>query len=193
MATYKTKYSQFIVNSSKQLPYTIHDDIIVLNLNASITKKVNLSKLINILGTALETSNKVNLCNYASLLFKLELNYNSDASLDLIEDIVNCIKEEFDDIELMQNNMENCGEIDCQPISTMVSFDSENNIIYANSIITDSLKKLGYVDNQLYSVIDYSIDLREIFPTDILLTLPVATEKNKQQYTKIKDIILGDN
>lgn len=193
MATYKTKYSQFVVNSSKQLPYTIHDDIIVLNLNASITKKVNLSKLINILGTALETSNKVNLCNYASLLFKLELNYNSDASLDLIEEIVNCIKEEFDDIELMQNNMENCGEIDCQPISTMVSFDSENNIIYANSIITDSLKKLGYVDNQLYSVIDYSIDLREIFPTDILLTLPVATEKNKQQYTKIKDIILGDN
>ena len=77
MAQYKEKYKQVVINSIKHPSYYLFGDVVVLNLNACFVKRNNFIKFLLIVKEALELSNKVNLCNLASLCYKLNISYES--------------------------------------------------------------------------------------------------------------------
>ena len=90
---------------------------------------------------------------------------------------------------IVQNNVYNYGEIDMKPIDKLVSFDPTHDIIYCNNILIECLKVLGYVDNQLYDIIDFSKNLRHVIPEDLADKLPIQNKKNSGCYQMIKELL----
>lgn len=184
---YKQKTKQYIINAVKQPPYLVLDDLVVLNLNANFPKKDNFSKLHSNLKEIKQLCNTINLCNLGSLCYKFNMDYASQETLDFVKSIINTIKEEG--FTIVQNNMLNCGEIDMKPINKLISYDKEHNIIYCNSVLLDCLSILGYVDNQLYDIVDFSKNLRMIIPPDLEGHLPIETKKTLGCYNMIKEML----
>lgn len=184
---YKQKTKQYIINAAKQPPYLVLDDIVLLNLNANFPKKDNFNKLHTNLKEIKQITNTLNLCNLASLCYKFNMDYASQETLDFIKNIIGIIKQE--QFNIVQQNMLNCGEIDMKPISKLVSYDKEHNIIYCNSVLLDCLNILGYVDNQLSDVIDFCKNLRIIIPPDLEQHLPIETKKTLGCYNMIKEML----
>ena len=125
MAQYKEKYKQIVINSAKGPAYYFKKDIAVFNLNACFTKKNNYVKFMSVIKEVLEHTNKINLCNLASLCYKLNIPYNSEECYEMISKVINLIKNDFPDIVLLQNNIECYGEIDLQPIHTLIQYDRD--------------------------------------------------------------------
>ena len=125
MAQYKEKYKQIVINSAKGPAYYFKKDIAVFNLNACFTKKNNYVKFMSAIKEVLEHTNKINLCNLASLCYKLNIPYNSEECYEMISKIINLIKNDFPDIVLLQNNIECYGEIDLQPIHSLIQYDRD--------------------------------------------------------------------
>ena len=184
---YKQKTKQYIINSAKQPAYFIQDDFIILNLNANFPKKDNFSKLNSNLRELKSFGNVINLCNLASLCYKFEMEYASQETLDCVKKIVKIIKDH--NFTIVQNNVYNYGEIDMKPIDKLVSFDPTHDIIYCNNILIECLKVLGYVDNQLYDIIDFSKNLRHVIPEDLADKLPIQNKKNSGCYQMIKELL----
>lgn len=184
---YKQKNKQYIINASKQQPYFCKNDYIVFNLSASFQRKDNLSKFVTNLKEAREFSDKINLCNLSSLCYKLGIIYASQETLDFVKKIIDLVKEQ--DFKILQNNILNYGEIDMRPFSKLVSYDEEHGIIYTNSVLIDCLKIIGYSDNQLYDIIDFTKDLKQIIPPDLIEELPIETKKTLGCYNMIKEMI----
>lgn len=185
---YKQKYKQYIMNAAKNPPYFCKEDCIVFNLNANFSKRDNFSKFDVYLKECRDLGSKINLCNLASLCYKLRINYASIDTLNFVKQIVNRIKNETD-LQIVQENVFNCGETDMKPLENLVSFDLQHDIIYANWIILDCLSILGYTDNQLYEVVDFSKDLKEVLPTDLINSLPIMNRKNAGCYNMIKELL----
>ena len=125
MAQYKEKYKQIVINSAKGPAYYFKKDIAVFNLNACFTKKNNYVKFMSAIKEVLEHTNKINLCNLASLCYKLNIPYNSEECYEMISKIINLIKNDFPDIVLLQNNIECYGETDLQPIHSLIQYDRD--------------------------------------------------------------------
>lgn len=187
--SYKNKYNQYVISASRQLVYTLHQDVILFNLNACFIREGNFSRYLSAVSEALEFGNKLNLCNFASLCYKLDIEYSSKNALDFVAKLLEVTKSEFPDVTITQCGLYNCGEVDMRPISNGLKYDPIERIIYVNSIIIDALKKLGYVSSQLYDILDYCSDLSQIIPSDMLKMLPLATEQNNAQYKNICKLI----
>ena len=56
-------------------------------------------------------------------------------------------------------------------------------------ILIECLKVLGYVDNQLYDIIDFSKNLRHVIPEDLADKLPIQNKKNSGCYQMIKELL----
>ena len=125
MAQYKEKYKQIVINSAKGPAYYFKKDFAVFNLNACFTKKNNYVKFISSIKEVLEHTNKINLCNLASLCYKLNILYNSEECSEMISKIINMIRTDFPEVVLLQNNVECYGEIDLQPIHSLIQYDRD--------------------------------------------------------------------
>lgn len=189
MAKYKEKYKQIIINAAKQPTYYFKDDVVVFNLNSCFTKLNNFARFTTCLKEALEERNKLNLCNLASLCHRLNMEYTSQECLDFIQKVKDTIVKEFPNVEIMQSGICTCEEVDLQPISKVIKLDSENNTVYVNVILVDSLNILGYANNQIYSILDFTKDFNIILPKDVKSTLPINTPKAIEQYEKIRGIL----
>lgn len=188
---YKARSKQYVTNSLKQPLYYYKDDYVIMNLNSCITKRDNYTKFVTAL-KEIENVEKVNLCNLASLCYKFEIPYASQETLDLVTKIKELIIKDTD-LKITQDNIENCGEIDMQPIKQLAAFDKVNDVIYTNSILLEALKILGYTENQLYDIIDFTKDMREVLPQDIIDTLPIVSGRNNGCYKLIKEIVCSQD
>ena len=186
--TYKVKPKQYIINAAKQPQYYFTDDYVVINLNACFPKKGNYVKFLSCLKEIRGYGRKLNLCNLASLCYKLQMGYASQDTIDFVHKIYTYITNETDFI-VTQDNILSFGEVDMCPLHTLMSYNDKDNIIYANSILVDCLKLLGFVDTQLYDIIDYSKNLRDILPPDLIDTLPIANKYTLGCYERIKQIL----
>lgn len=189
MAQYKEKYKQVVINSIKHPSYYLFGDVVVLNLNACFVKRNNFIKFLLIVKEALELSNKVNLCNLASLCYKLNIPYESEDCIEFVRDIVNKLKGEYPDIQFVQNGINNCGEIDLQPFYNLIRLDTQHNYIFINYVLLECLKTLGYVNCQIWEILELTKDFNHIIPWDLLRTLPISTPNTQQQYQKILEIL----
>lgn len=189
MAQYKEKYKQVVINSLKYPPYYLIGDVVVINLNACFIKRNNFVKFFLILKEALELSNKINFCNLASLCYKLNILYESEECLQFLEEIVDKIKAEHPHVEFVQNGVSNCGEIDVQPIYNLIRVDTEQNYIFINYVLLECLKVLGYVNCQVWEILELTKDFNHIIPWDLRKTLPISTQQTRQQYQKILEIL----
>lgn len=186
--TYKVKPKQYITNPAKQPQYFFYADYIVLNLNACFPKKGNYLKFLNCLKELKGLGTKLNLCNLASLCYKLQIPYASQETLDFVQKLVNYIKQDTDFV-ITQDNITSFGEIDMKPFSYLISHDNQNNIVYTNSTLVDCLKILGFVDTQLFDILDYTKNLVDVIPPDLINELPIATKTTLGCYEMIKEIL----
>ena len=58
--SYKNKYNQYVISASRQLVYTLHQDVILFNLNACFIREGNFSRYLSAVSEALEFGNKLN-------------------------------------------------------------------------------------------------------------------------------------
>lgn len=191
MASYKQRVQQIIMNSSKQLPYTILEDVTILNLNTCFIKKASYSKLSSILKELVPNmkNNKLNLCNLASLCYKLGIKYDSDECLEFVYSIVNYIKKEYPQLELVQNGINNCEETDMRPLTNLMRMEKKTMTIYVNSVLLECLKNLGYVESQMFTIVDYTRNLKNVIPVDLLQELPIMNKRTILYYKAIKRIL----
>ena len=184
----KQKTKQFIINSAKQPVYTIRNGIILFNLNACFIKQNNYARFETMVRESLSHGvKKLNLGNLAALCYKLDMDYCSKATLDFVKIITTIIKQHK--AELVQENIRSYGEVDMQPIDTLISYDSFNNIIYINSVLVECLKILGYVDSQIGDILTVTRDFRKVLPIDLIAELPIANTRTLSAYEEIKEVL----
>lgn len=189
MAQYKEKYKQIVINSTKGTPYFIRDGIMVINLNSCINKRNNYVKYMSTLKSVFEITNKINFCNFASLCYKLHISYNSDDAKCLLQEIIDITKQNYPNVEFIQNNISNQGEVDIQPLDNLLKFDKQNNYIYVNYVLLECLKILGYVNCQIVDIIKLTNNLNLVIPKDIINTLPITSNVNMEQYNMFKEML----
>ena len=115
------------------------------------------------------------------------MKYASQQTLDFIQKVINVCKD--NGFEILQDNVLSFGEIDMRPFKTLISYDNEHEILYTNMVLMDCLTLLGYVENQLYDIIDFTKDLTNIIPEDMVENLPIETKENIGCYNMIKEMI----
>ena len=188
MTEYTQKTKQFIINSAKQPIYMCREDIILFNLNACFVKKNNFAKYEAALKEAIQKGGKkINFGNFASLCYKLGINYSSKEALEFAEAIITVAK--IDHLTVIQNNINMYGEVDMRPIDSLIKYDRQNNVVYTNKVLIDCLKILGYVEGQIRDVITVTKDFRKIIPEDLINELPIVNKKNTKAYEKIQTFI----
>lgn len=184
----KQKTKQFIINSAKQPVYTIRDGLILFNLNSCFIKQNNYARFETLVRESLSHGvKKMNLGNLAALCYKLDMDYCSEATLEFVKIITTIIKQHK--AELVQEGVRSYGEVDMQPIDTLISYDSFNNVIYVNSVLVDCLKVLGYVDSQIRDILTVTKDFRKVIPLDLIAELPIANTRTLRAYEKIKEVL----
>lgn len=187
MAVYKQKTKQYIINPAKQPIYFIRDGYIIFNLNSCFVKKNNYTRFQTSLTEAQQFANKLNLCNLASLCYKIEMDYCSDETLEFIARLVDIIKDT--DLQITQDNILSHGETDMKPLDNLITNDTKSNVIYTNNVLIECLKILGYAESQMTSVIEFSKDLRKIIPEDLIEELPITSKKTNNAYKKIRSLL----
>lgn len=185
MAVYKQKTKQYIINAAKQPVYMQRGDVMLFNLNACFVKKNNYARYEALITEAVATGvNRVNLGNLASLCYKLEMDYASQETFDFVQTIVEIARQ--DKVFLVQDEIKSYGEVDMQPIKSLISYDGKSNVIYTNFVLVECLKVLGYQDSQVRDVVNITRDFRKIVPEDLIAELPIKNKKNNKAYERIK-------
>ena len=189
----KVTFKQFTINSNKQPSYFFKDDYIVFNLNSCFTKKNNFSKCMNNIKEALEDNynRKLNLCNLASMCYRLQIKYDSLECYEFIGKLIAFIKQDFPQLVLTQNNVYSHGEYDVRPIDSLIQYEESTYTIYINNVLLDCLKFLGYTSQQVIPLFNYTRDFNNIIPSDMIKQLPVINQKNLKQYEQLKELILS--
>lgn len=189
MGQYKQKTKQYVINAAKQPAYIHRNEYIIFNLNSCFVKKNNFVRFQSMIDEAVTRGgSKINLCNLASLCYKIEMDYCSKETYDFIGNLVNYIKSKYE-LQLTQDNIDSFGEIDMRPIDCLVSVDKKANVIHTNSVLIDCLKILGYADNQLVNIVDFTKDLKKVIPEDLIEELPITNKKTLKAYRKIRSLI----
>lgn len=189
MATYKQKTKQYIINAAKQPTYIHRGEYILFNLNSCFVKKNNMVRFQSVLDEAVSKGgSKINLCNLASLCYKIDMPYTSKETYEFVASLIELIKEKYD-LQLTQDEIESFGEIDMRPIDTLVSFDKNADVIYTNEVLIKCLNILGYADCQLTKIVDYTQNLKTIIPIDLIEELPIMNRKTWKAYKKIAGLL----
>lgn len=190
MAEFKQqKIKQYVISPSRQPVYVLQDDYIIFNLNACFIKKNNQSRFDSLVRESMvKGGKKLNLCNLASMCYKLGMDYCSDETLGFVKELKSIAAK--NSVGVVQDGIESCGEIDMQPLTSLVSYDSATGVIYTNQVLVDCFKILGYVDSQIKEVVDYTKDLRNILPPDLIEELPIKNKRTISAYNRIKDLFL---
>lgn len=183
MTQYKPKVRYYFINSNKQPQYVIKADYVILNLNSVFTKIDSYGRFEYIINEIKDYTNRINLCNLASLCYKFEIPYASKDTLNFVDNLISiCAK---NNINIIQQNILNFGEYDMKPISNLIYWDRNRDIIFCNNILMETLKKLGYADNQLFDILDFCIDFGKIIPKDLIEQLPITNKATTGCYNMI--------
>lgn len=191
MNKYKEKYSQFLINAAKGPACYYHGNIIVLNLCSCFIKKNNFVKFISLIREALNYGDTLNLTNLASLCFKWDMKYGDIECMSFVENLKKILKTEYPTLKLVQNEIYNYGEIDMRPLESVIRVDTATNGIYINNVLMESLKYLGYVNSQIFNILQVTGDFNHVLPEDIIETLPIENDYTLQKYKEIKEMILS--
>ena len=176
-----------ILDSSKEPEIFNKDDIDCLNLNSAIKRNYNSQHFKNWIN--LQSLNELNLCNLASLCFKLRINYNSSDCLLLLKEVVDDIKEVKPNIKFVQKGVVNCGEEDLLPFKKLIEVNKESSIIYINRVIKDCLTFLGYTDAQLGELVLSVNNLLDYIPQDITKFITIQNNLSNHTYEKITEML----
>ena len=184
----KAKYKLNIIDSSKKIDYYLKEDTAVLNLNSCINKPTNLNtfealiKEINSLNIK-----KINLCNLASLCYRINIDYASEKTLDLMINIISILDKY--NCKVCQNKINNYNEIDLKPFDNLVKIDYIGGIIYTYPMVINITKIMGYLDNQLIDIFSNIDSLEAFLPEDMIHTLPIESEQNNLFYLDLKELL----
>lgn len=188
MAEYRQKTKQYIITATKQPIYVVRDGLALFNLNSCFPKMSSSSKLeSSVRDMLLKGVKQVNIGNLASLCYRMELDYCSTQVYLFFKNIVDFMTTHG--LEVVQKGIKSYGEIDSQPIDSLLSYDRKNNIIYTNSVLIECLKILGYVDNQIRDLVDITKDFTKIIPQDLIEDLPIVNEKTIKAYEKMRKLV----
>lgn len=191
VSKFKEKYTQFLINACKGPSCYYHGNVIVLNLCSCFIKKNNFVKFNSLIKEATEFGDTLNLTNLASLCHKWGMLYGGTECMSFVENLKKILKTEYPKLKLSQDGIYNYGEIDMKPLESVIRFDPETNGIYINNVLMESLKYLGYVNSQIFNILQVTGNFNKILPPDIIETLPLENEYTLQQYDKIKEMILS--
>ena len=180
------RYKLNVIDSLKGKPLQVLDNVAIINLNACITRYDNSDKVIS--GILSSNVDKVNLCNLASLSFKLGLPYTSYDTINLIDNIIERVKKERPSVKFIQSNFNNLGETDCAPMNELVQINYSSGIININAVVKKYLNTFGFTDSQFEQVFTSNIDLKEILPIDILNKLPLKRTETMDMYNLLKGL-----
>lgn len=188
MVDYRQRTKQFILNASKQPIYTCREGVVLFNLNACFMKPNNYARFESYVKESLQNGGtQINLCNLASLCYKLGMNYCSEETYKFVQTLVEIIK--IHKVPAVQMHFVSCGESDMQPIEHLISYDKDNNIVYVNQVLVECLKMLGYAEVQIRDLVDYTRDLRNIVPLDLIEELPIQNQQTIKAYKRIKELM----
>ena len=115
------------------------------------------------------------------------MDYCSNETLEFIARLVDIVKDT--DLQLTQDNILSHGEIDMKPLDNLITNDTKSNVIYTNNVLIECLKILGYAESQMSSIINFSKDLRNIIPEDLIEELPITSKKTNNAYKKIRGLL----
>lgn len=179
-----------IMDEGKRLDYYFIDNLAVLNVNTSIPRNTfNFNRLRENVVEIFEVTDTINICNFATLCYKLEVDYGSDSALVLLIKIVNTIFDVSKAIKLCQCGILNAGDIDAAPIPTLIKRNEDNTTIWVHSILPECLSKLGYMDCQLCELFNSMDTLAPIIPIDMIRGLPIVCTRNMNNYEKMREIM----
>lgn len=159
-----------------------------LNINALVGRRLDEKNLKTRIQSLVLNSRTVNLCNLASLCYKLHIKYDSFDCLNLLQLIVDNIKNLYD-VCFIQNNIENKFEVDLKPFEILFRIDVNNSIIYISKLFKDKLNFIGFADSQMIDLITHVKDLYKYIPTDIISDIPINNEWTLTTYSYIKEIL----
>ena len=188
---YKEKYTQIVINATKAPTYLYMGDVVMINLCACFLKKGNYMKYLSTIKEAMDGYKKINFCNLASTCYKLGIKYNSLECLEFIQVLIQLTRHDIPDVIFVQNGILNCGEIDCQPLQSIIKIDKEKSTLFVNNVLLECLKYLGYVSSQLWSILSFTTNFNFIIPPDIIRQLPIKNESNDLFYKTIKENLLS--
>lgn len=188
MTEYKQKIRQYTIQSAKQPVYSVRDGLGVFNLNACFAKPNNYARFESYIEECIQQGSKqINLCNLASFCYKAGLDYCSEETFKFVQTIVEIIRQHK--IPVVQNNISSHGEVDMQPISSLISYDRLINMVYTNSILVDCLKIIGFADVQVRDVVEFTHDFRKVVPSDLIAELPIKSKKTMRAYDRILGLL----
>lgn len=178
------------VNSSNGDILFEQEGLMCLNLSALVGKKLDENAIsTKIMGMSI-TSNSINLCNLASLCYKLKIKYDSFECLELVEFLTYKIKYYQDNLTFCQNNISNKLEQDLRPFNKIYEIDNNNGIIYINKIFKEKLNYIGFADSQLITLITTVKNLQEYIPQDLLVNIPIENDSTNITYEYIKEMLI---
>ena len=176
-----------IMDDGKRLDYYFIENLAVLNVNASIPRNTsNFTRLRENIVEILEVTDRINICNFATLCYKLNVDYGSESALSLFNKILDTIKSVSSMIKFYQNDVLNAGDIDARPISSLIKRNEDNTIIWIHSILPECLSRLGYMDCQLCELLNFNDALKSIVPIDMIGSMPIVCTKNMINYEKMR-------
>lgn len=177
-----------IIDSSRTPTFFIKDTIPCVNLNALFKRTTDTTAIKNIADN-LENISMLNLCNLASLCYKIKLDYNSKECKEMLEQVINEIKSYNGNIQFIQNCVHSNLEVDIRPFSKLTQYDEENDIIYINKILKDIFRFLGYTDTQIGNLVIQTKNLLEYIPSDLMEYVTLETTKSLQSYQELMDVM----
>lgn len=169
------------IDKLSDLDFYYENDYCVINLNNVVpTVKTPYVRLIATVSEILANrkTNKINLCNFCSLLVRYNIPYSSLNAYKLLKNIVKTIRRLSPNIQFVQNRVCNNGEVDIEPLISLIKFDRISETILMHSCIQKSLNIVGFSDIQLADVFDSTVSLIDLIPQDLLDKLPIYNRLN---------------
>ena len=183
------RYTLKILGKSR-VEYLLYDDFCLLNLNALINKvKFNKHLLTLALDEICVSHNKINLCGFSSLLYRLNIPYTSPDAMLIIKGLKEFFQKYYPFVYFCQNGVEFDGDIDIRPLEKLWYFDHSNKILYCHRMLFDNLEFLGFATNQITEVLSDISSLSQVLPKDIICKLPIETTTTLDTYHDFCEVL----
>ena len=173
-----------IIDPATEADYYITNDIAVINLCACFPNLDSKMTLFSVF-SSIKNIEKINVCNYSSFCYNNHLKYNEPKAIRFLANIIQLAKSSKHTI--VQNNIENCMEVDMKPISSLIQIDEDE--IFIHKVMLDELELLGFSKHQLCSLLDTTHDFNDVIPIDRINILPIANTSNLTAYKQILGLI----
>lgn len=175
-----------IIDSSKGDLFFVRDSITCINLNSYI-KTANNIKLREVDKSFITNLNELNLCNFSTLCYKLDINYTTFDCLELLHKIIDMLRLYNSNIKLFPHKVDNYMETDCKPLSSLICMDTN---LKVNKILRDSLVLIGFTESQIINLYENFKNVEKLLPDDILQKIPLSSDLSNMTYKCIEELLV---